>query len=180
MIAWYINDVNITFLLIFALFVQETLFAHYTIFKALESGWSWWAINITWTLITVFHMYVPYLLGKHLVNNAKGGRVKNFINKLKLKYNFRKKIKSRFFLISLGLVNFVYINTFVLGVLQVKDRLVFYYVFLGDLIWYVLVATASQYGVNILSDFQTFTFAVIIFVVISSVIKTLFKHLSNK
>ncbi len=148
-------------ILIFALTSQETLFSHAAIFNAREAGISWLVIHFIWTLITVLHLVVPYFLGLTLAKTVKNATFWKFINKLEIYFSVQNKASGLLFF-TLGIFNFVYINSFLLAFLKIKPALPMIYIFLGDLVWYGLVAGSTLFDINILSDIQTLFFAFLV------------------
>lgn len=171
---------NPSLLLMTSLILQETLLAHYSIFQARQAGIGWLQIHLTWTLITLIHMVLPYLLGRFLISKSKNLRVHSFLIAFEQKFDLKKNVGNKIFLILLGIVNYVYLNTFILGPLNIKDKSAFVYIFLGDLIWYLLVVSASLKNVNILVDIKTLTLAFLIVAVCMYLVKYMLKKISKR
>ncbi len=149
---------NEFWLLVFALITQETLLSHVAIFGARDSGLPWMLIHLMWLFITVLHIVLPYMLAVTLSKRVTNQTFWRFIKKLETHFSVDNKASSFLFFV-LGIFNFVYINSFLLGFLKVKPFKPTIYIFLGDLVWYALVASSTLFGVNILSSIQTLFFA---------------------
>lgn len=148
-------------LLVLALITQETLFSHVAIFAAKDSGMPWLLIHFIWTFITFLHLVLPYLLGVSLSKTVKNLTFWRFIKKLEKHFSVDNKA-SGFLYFILGIFNFVYINSFLLGFLKVNPIKPMVYIFLGDLVWYILVASSTLFGINILSNIQTLFLAFLV------------------
>jgi hypothetical protein len=158
---------NASVLLILALTTQETLFSHYAIFQARLVGISWIEIHLIWTFITLLHLVVPYFFARFLARRIKNIRFKEFIGNIEKRLRLQKNIHNYFFIVLLGIVNYIYLNSFILGFLGIKSKKVFVCIFVGDLIWYLLVLSASFKGIDILKNLQTLAVAVAIVVILS-------------
>lgn len=127
------------YLILFAgLLTQETAFAEYSIYQARAAGIDWMQIHFMWTAITLFHITIPYFV---IITF----REKKFFSKL-LKNRFVIKISKAvekrglfktFFI--LGIFNFVYLNSFIAALLSKDLKKIFLPIFLGDLVWYLIV-----------------------------------------
>lgn len=163
--------------LIIALTIQETLLSHYAIFEARSAGINWIVIHMVWTMVTLAGLILPFYIGECIAKYVKNSKVKLLVSVFDKKIHLVKNIDNRFFLILLGIVNYVYLNAFVLGFLGIKSHRVFIYIFLGDLIWYLLLLSASLNGVNIIKNLQIFVVAFILVVTFYFIIRRIISRI---
>lgn len=170
---------NAFWLLVFALVTQETLLSHVAIFGARDSGLPWILIHLLWVVITALHVFLPYILATVLSKKVKNQTFWKHIKKLEIHFSVDNGASSLLYFL-LGIFNFVYINSFLLGFLKVKPIKPMIYIFLGDLAWYILVASSTLFGVNILSSIQTLFFAFLLCLVFGYFGEELIKRIKKR
>ncbi len=138
-------------LLILSLITQETFLTYFSINASLNLGVKIIYIHLLWFIVTVIHMTVPFYFGRKLANNKKI-TIEN-LNNSKI---FSKTInfKKIFLYLLLGIFNFVYINSFLMGIANVRSKLVFAIIFIGDLIWYLLILSLNLTTIKIFEKTQ--------------------------
>lgn len=166
-------------LLLLALFTQETLLSYAAIFNARADGYPPLFVHIIWTGVTVLHLIIPYYLGKHLTGKIKNKKFLIYLDKFQ-KDTDKKGYHTYLLFVILGIFNFVYINSFLLSLTKIKPVVPFILIFLGDLIWYVLVFGSTATGISIFSNIQSFFYALLITILFGYVGKKLIKKLSAK
>lgn len=151
--------------LILALFSQETLFSHIAIFQARSQNVPWNFIHLLWVIITLIHLIVPYQIGRFFINRSNNTKVTEYINKFK-RYIYSSSVKGNIIFFILGLFNYVYLNSFILATFKHKSKIPLIYIFLGDLVWYLLVVKSTTLGINILKNTQSLVLALLIVLLI--------------
>lgn len=151
--------------LIFALFTQWTFFSHIAIFQAYSSGISWFQIHLLWVFITILDIAIPYFIGTFLVSKITKSKLIDIVKNLELKLGFYSKKNLYLILFLLGIFNYVYVNAFLIAFIKINTRKALLLTFLGDLVWYIAVVLSTLSGINILGSIQTFSIAIIIFLI---------------
>lgn len=123
--------------IILTLFVQEPTSLDAGIFLVRQHGLNFWLINALWLLATTIDIIVGYALGKwaqRKFGNIRfgkwahtwAGRIENFIG----------TNGERFTIILLGIINFPWLNAFLVSWLRLTFRNIFVLIFIGDAIYW--------------------------------------------
>ena len=136
------------FLIILALFVQEPASTDAAIFQIRELGLNLWFIHSLWLVITIIDIFVGYKIGKYFQIRYAGTTVIKKIQKwTHALEEFIGKKGEIFAIVLIGIINFPWLNAFLVSWLHVSFKRIFWFLLFGDLIYWV-VAWMINIGVR--------------------------------
>ena len=134
--------------ILLTLFVQEPTSTDAAIFLVRENHINLWLINILWLVATTIDIAVGYALGKWIQRTFQETRFGRWAEKWAVRIeNFIGKNGERFTIILLGIINFPYLNAFIVSWLKLNFKNIFILIFIGDAIYWG-IAWAINIGVR--------------------------------
>lgn len=138
----------ILFLIILALFVQEPASTDAAIFHIRELHLNLWLMHSLWLVATVIDIVVGYKVGKYFQIRHSGRTVIQKIQKwTHALEEFIGKKGEIFAIVLIGIINFPWLNAFLVSWLRVPFKRIFWLLLLGDLIYWI-VAWMINIGVR--------------------------------
>jgi membrane protein YqaA with SNARE-associated domain len=127
------------FTIIFTFIVQELVTTNAVLLQAYEQEYNGWIIFLIFLAATTFIISLGFFLGKFVQKRFAQSKVVVYTErKVRKLESMVGKTGKRVALVSLGFANFNYINAFIASWLSLSFREVFVYLFIGDLLWYIL------------------------------------------
>ena len=148
--------------ILLALFVQEPTSLDAAIFLVRENHINLWFINFLWLVATTIDIVLGYALGKWMQKAFQETRFGKWAEKWAVRIeNFIGTNGERFTIILLGIINFPWLNAFLVSWLRLTFRNIFILIFIGDAIYWG-IAWAINIGVrNYVADPRVALYVVI-------------------
>ncbi len=120
-----------------ALIVQELAASNAALLLALENHFNLWVVHAIFVAATALDIAIGYWAGKWVQKYFQGRpfatRAEGWARQAE---DYAGETGQHLALLLLGLLNFVYIDAFVVSWLKMPFRDVFLFLFVGDLLWY--------------------------------------------
>lgn len=125
-------------LIILIVFLQETVTLNGLLVKAHQGDYSIWVITGLFVIATAIDIVVGYVVGKRVKHHWNKGGIKLFATKWSHRFNlYIGKHGRKIYLLLLGFFSFPYLNAFITAWLNVPFWESFWYLFFGNMIFYV-------------------------------------------
>ena len=125
--------------IVIALFLQEPASTDAAIFLIRENHLNLWLINLMWFIATVIDISLGYIIGKIIQQKFKNTKLVNWSRRWAIKIeNFIGERGERFAVILLGIINFPYLNAFLVSWLKLSFKNIFILIFIGDAGYWII------------------------------------------
>lgn len=127
------------FFIIFSLIVQEPASTDATIFLVRENHINLILIHTIWLFATLMDITIGYIIGKWIQTKSKDTKVGIWAKQWaeRIEYVIGKR-GEYFAIILISIINFPYLNAFILSWLNIRFRKLLILIFLGDLIYWII------------------------------------------
>ena len=153
------------------LFVQEATSTNAAIYLIRDQHLNLWIINIIWILATAIDILVGYALGKWMQRRLKKTKL------IKWSEGWTKRIEDFigrsgecFVIIFLGVINFPYLNSFLMSGIRFSFKNIFIFTFIGEAIFWGIEWLINISANRYFSDPHTVLYIVIGFGLLFSVV----------
>ena len=136
---------KIWFLIIIALFIQEPASTDAAIFQVRNLHLNFWLVNLLWLIATFIDIYFGYKIGKWVQLKFKEKKIIKKSQKWASRIeDFVGKKGEKFALVLLGIINFPYLNSFLMSWTEIPFKNAFFLIFIGDVLYWSI-----EWGINI-------------------------------
>jgi membrane protein YqaA with SNARE-associated domain len=127
---------KIVFLFV-GLFVQELITFNALILATHQGYFPIILIHALFIIATIIDIIVGFYLGRYLHNKSSQTKIATYIQKISDRFSTTKKYHRWLALLILGNVSFPYVNSCIAGYLGMPFWESSFFIFLGDVIWYI-------------------------------------------
>lgn len=125
--------------IIFSLFIQEPASTDATIFLVRENHINLVLVHTIWLFATLLDISIGYALGKWIQKKSQNTKMGIWAKKWSERIEYVIGKKGEYFAIILvSIINFPYLNAFILSWLNIKFRKLLILIFIGDSIYWII------------------------------------------
>ena len=171
---YFMNHWLVAFII---LLFQEVLSLNALIFETYQGIYTSWIIHLIFVVVTVFDIWVGFIIGRLVQKRYQSGKTFVFIRKWIDKFEvYAGKKGKRVALFVLGFVSYPYINAFIASWLDVSFAEAFVILFIADVLWYI-AAWLVIIGVTTIIPNPSYAFLTIIIISLIVIFMSRKKHL---
>jgi len=165
--------------LILIFLIQEAASTTAVIFRATQEHIGFWALLLTWTIMTALGVYIGYFLGKKTRSRIEKTRTGIYVEKLAQTIEgYIGKRGENFVIIFITLVNFVYINAFLCAWLKIDFKRMLILMVLANTLNFLLVWEAVTHAHTLFSNsFIALIVAILIIIGVLTISRAIFQKM---
>ena len=125
-------------LVLLILFIQETVTLNGLLVETHLGQYSIWLITLFFIIFTIAGIVIGHFIGKYVKQKWNKGHVRTFAKKWTSRlHSYIGKHASKIYLLLLGYFSFPYLNSFITSWLDIPFWESFWYLFFGNMLFYI-------------------------------------------